>query len=253
MFDLSAEKLERPFRRQAKGARSISVALHVVVSALVVGVPLLTATDALPEVAAMKIFMSAPPAPPPPPPPPPAPAEKPRPKPAEKPVSSRFAAPIEAPSVLLAEPIDYASQEGEGEFEGVEGGVIGGVAGGVLGGVIGGLLHAAPAPPPPPPAAPLPKQPVRIGGQITSPAILKRVEPKYPDIAAAAKLSGLVILEALVDESGAVQTVKVLRAPSVFLERAAVEALKEWRYSPLVLDGVPMAFVLTVTFNFSVK
>lgn len=251
MFDLSAGKLDRPFRHQAKGARAFSVALHVVVSALVVGVPLLSATDTLPDVAAMKVFVSAPPAPPPPPPPPPARAEQPRPKPAEKPVS-RFAAPIEAPSALAIEPVEYASQGGEGEFEGVEGGVEGGVAGGVVGGVVGGLVSMAP-PPPPPPAPPAPKQPVRIGGQINSPALVKRVEPKYPDIAAAAKLSGLVILEALVNESGGVDSVKVLRSPSVFLERAAVEALKEWRYSPLVLDGVAMSFVLTVTFNFSVQ
>ena len=100
---------------------------------------------------------------------------------------------------------------------------------------------------------PQPKQPVRIGGQINSPALVKRVEPKYPDIAAAAKLTGLVILEALVNESGEVESIKTLRSPSVFLEKAAIEALKEWRYSPLVLDGVPMSFILTVTFNFSVQ
>ena len=250
MFDLSAEKLDRPFRRQARGARSISVALHVVVSSLVIGVPLITATDMMPEVQAMKVFVSAPPAPPPPPPPPAPRADKPRPKPAETP-TNRFAAPIEAPSALVVEPSVYASH-GEGEFEGVEGGVEGGVAGGVLGGVIGGLVSMAP-PPPPPPAPPQPKQPVRIGGQVSSPAIVKRVEPKYPDIAAAAKLTGLVILEAFVNESGEVESVKTLRSPSVFLEKAAVEALKQWRYSPLVLDSVPMSFILTVTFNFSVQ
>ena len=57
-------------------------------------------------------------------------------------------------------------------------------------------------------------------------------------MAAAAKLTGLVILEALVNESGEVESVKTLRSPSVFLEKPAVEALKQWRYSPLVLDGV---------------
>jgi periplasmic protein TonB len=249
MFEMSAETIERPFRRHARGAKSISVTLHLVVSALVVGVPLVTATDMLPEVQAMKVFISAPPAPPPPPPPPP-PADKPRPKPAENP-KNRFAAPIEAPLALVVEPSEYGSH-GEGEFEGVEGGVEGGVAGGVLGGVIGGLVSMAP-PLPPPPAPRQPKQPVRIGGQISSPALVKRVEPKYPDIAAAVRLSGLVILEALVNESGEVESVKVLRSPSVFLEKAAIEALKEWRYSPLVLDGVSMSFILTVTFNFSVK
>jgi len=124
-----------------------------------------------------------------------------------------------------------------------------------VGGAVGvpppGLVAMPPPPPPAPP--PAPKQPVRIGGQINSPALIKRVEPKYPDIAAAAKLTGLVIVEALVNESGAVESVKTLRSPSVFLEKAAVEALKQWQYSPLVLDGVAMSFVLTVTFNFSVQ
>ena len=95
--------------------------------------------------------------------------------------------------------------------------------------------------------------PSRIAATGSSVSIVKRVEPKYPDIAAAAKLTGLVILEALVNESGEVESVKTLRSPSVFLEKAAVEALKQWRYSPLVLDGVPMSFILTVTFNFSVQ
>ena len=93
---------------------------------------------------------------------------------------------------------------------------------------------------------------MRIGGQITAPALVHRVEPTYPAIAVAAQVSGMVILEAVVDTEGCVESVKVLRPVSLVLDHAAVEALKEWRYSPLVLNGVPTSFVLTVTFNFSV-
>jgi protein TonB len=93
---------------------------------------------------------------------------------------------------------------------------------------------------------------VRIGGQLTAPALLRRVEPVYPDLAANAQLTGLVILEATVGTDGCVDAVRVLRSRHPFLDRAAVEALKQWQYSPLVLNGIATPFVLTVTFNFSV-
>ena len=62
----------------------------------------------------------------------------------------------------------------------------------------------------------------------------------------------MVILQAVVDTEGCVESVTVLRPGNILLDHAAVEALKQWRYSPLVLNGVPAPFVLTVTFNFSV-
>lgn len=93
---------------------------------------------------------------------------------------------------------------------------------------------------------------MRIGGQITAPALIKRVEPEYPEFAAAAHLTGMVILEATVGTDGCVESVRVLRARHAFLDRSATEALRQWRYSPLVLNGIATPFVLTVTFNFSV-
>ena len=118
----------------------------------------------------------------------------------------------------------------------------------MAGGIVGGLPSAvAPAPPPPPPE---PRAPVRIGGQITTPALLKRVEPIYPDMAAAAQLAGIVILEATVGTDGCVDGVKVLRSVHPFLDHAAIDALKQWRYSSLVLNGIKTPFVLTVTFHF---
>ena len=95
--------------------------------------------------------------------------------------------------------------------------------------------------------------PVRIGGQITAPALLHRVEPIYPDLAAVAQVTGIVILEATVDTEGCVASVKVLRSRHALLDNASKEALLQWRYSPLVLNGVPAPFILTVTFNFNVQ
>jgi TonB family protein len=93
---------------------------------------------------------------------------------------------------------------------------------------------------------------VRTGGQIKTPALIKRVEPVYPDFAANAHLTGLVILEAVVGTDGCVETVKVLRSAHPFLDHASIDALKQWQYSPLVLNDIKTPFMLTVTFNFSV-
>jgi len=74
----------------------------------------------------------------------------------------------------------------------------------------------------------------------------------YPEMAQKAHIQGLVILEADVDEYGSVTNVKVLRSVK-FLDEAAVDAVSQWRYSPLLLNGQPMPFVLTVTVSFTVE
>lgn len=126
---------------------------------------------------------------------------------------------------------------------GVPGGVEGGVPGGVLGGVVGGL-----------PLEPLPKAPpprvVRVGGKMVAPELVRRVSPAYPELARLARVDGVVILEAQVDIRGRVKTVKVLRGQPL-LDEAAIEAVKRWRYRPLLLNGVPTEFILTVTLMFN--
>jgi protein TonB len=249
MFDLVTEKIERPFREPAFVPRVLSMVLHGAVLTLIIAIPLLTVTSALPEAPMILAFVADSSAPPPPPPPPPPPAARPAAKPATAPATpsaNAFAAPLEAPSEIRPEPPGNASASA-----GVAGGVEGGVEGGVLGGIVGGIVSGVVAPPPPPPP-PVERTPVRTGGQIKTPALLHRVEPAYPDIAAAAHLTGLVILEAVVDPTGCVESVKVLRSAHPLLDREAVTALKQWKYTPLVLNGIPTPFVLTVTFNFSV-
>jgi protein TonB len=224
----------------------VSTGIQVTLLGAILLVPVLFATHVLPEPPTMMAFVAAPP-PPPPPPPPPAPAA-----PAKKaatpetvPTVGHFAAPIEAPAAVRPEPA------GE-EAVGVQGGVEGGVPGGVVGGVVGGLPEAPPPPPPPPPPA-APKAPVRIGGQIQPPTLTRRVEPTYPPMAVSAHLQGIVILEAIVDEEGVVKEVKVLRAVNPLLDREALAAVRQWRYAPVVLNGTPVPFVLTVSLSFSLQ
>lgn len=220
----------------------ISTAAHVAIVVAIVAVPLLYVTDQLPEVPAMMAFVAAPP-PPPPPPPPPAPRVASTASPRAVPTSSRFAAPVEAPSRVEPE---------AGIDRGFEGGVPGGVEGGVPGGVVGGVVGGLPSEvPPPPPPAPQPRKPVRIGGLLTSPALVDRVPPRYPELAMKAHVQGTVILEATVDEDGRVRDVRVLRSIAL-LDDAALDAVRQWRYSPLRLNGEPQPFILTVTVSFKI-
>ena len=82
------------------------------------------------------------------------------------------------------------------------------------------------------------------------PRLAHRVEPEYPDVAQRANIEGLVIIEATVGEDGRVDGVKVLRSQAL-LEKAAIDAVKQWQYEPLIYGGRPTPFVLTVTLSFN--
>jgi periplasmic protein TonB len=149
------------------------------------------------------------------------------------PTTNTFTAPIETPDEVKPE---------EGIDLGVEGGVPGGVEGGVPGGVVGGVVGGLPDAPPPP-------QAVRVGGQIKEPKKLKNVPPTYPEIAKQARVQGVVILECTISPQGKVTDVKVLRGIPL-LDQAAIDAVKQWVYSPTLLNGVPVPVIMTVTVNF---
>jgi periplasmic protein TonB len=207
--------------------------------AFVVALPLLFLSQQVPEVPSIMAFVAAAP-PPPPPPPPPAPrAAGAR---AQASATSAAAIPIEAPSEIRPEPPGLPVDEG------VAGGIEGGIPGGVVGGFLGGIVEA---PPPPPPLPQAPTRPVRIAGELKQPALLKRVEPEYPRLAVAANITGVVILEATVDERGDVTDVRVLRSVHALIDTEAIKAVRQWRYSPLTLNGHLSPFILTVTLSFS--
>ena len=149
------------------------------------------------------------------------------------------AAPVEAPKEIKAE---TGIEQG---VKNVVGGVEGGVVGGVTGGIVGGLAEAPP-PPPPPPA------PVRVGGNIKQPTKVKDVKPVYPAIAQSARVQGVVIIEATIGPNGAVQEAKVLRSIPL-LDAAALDAVRQWQFTPTLLNGVPVPVIMTVTVNFTLQ
>ena len=251
MFELFSEDRHRAPHRSSIPVL-ISTAAHAVVVGVVLAIPILYVRAELPRVPDMVAFVvsTAPSPPPPPPPPPPAPAAT-RSKPkaiSPVPTANPRAAPVETPPEIVEEtPVDMGSAEG------VPGGVEGGVPGGVVGGVVGGLVSELPSPPPPPPLpSPVARAPVRIGGEVQAPALIGRVEPEYPPIAVRAHVQGVVILEAVVDPDGRVEDVRVLRSIPL-LDKAAITAVRQWRYSPLLLNGTAERFVLTVTVSFSLS
>jgi len=218
-----------------------SFLLHGVIVVALVIIPLFL-HEALPEPGdAVRAFFVSPTdvAPPPPPPPPPAAptvARVVKPPTQVTPVDpGRFVAPIDVPDQIKPQQTLDLGLEG-----GVPGGVEGGVPGGVVGGVVGGLPSA------PPPQAKV----VRIGGNVVAPKPIKKVPPDYPQLAAAARITGVVVIEAHVGTDGRVLTADVVKGTPL-LNDAAIAAVKQWRYKPLLLNGEPTEFILTVTVNFS--
>lgn len=256
MFDYATARPARRMDASRFATAIVSFAVHIGVMAAIV-VPTLFATNALPTPPTMMAFVvdGVPP-----PPPPPAPEVRKTP-PATKarrtlPVERRIppkvasaAAPTEAPTGISKE---TGLEANAGAVSPVEAGFEGGIPGGVVGGVIGGIERVPPRPPPSLPPVPAMKSPVRVGGQITPPRLIHRVPPEYPLVAQTAQIEGTVILEATVAADGEVESVRVLRSHSV-LDRAAIDAFSQWEYEPLVLNGEPYPFVLTVTVSFHLE
>jgi protein TonB len=92
--------------------------------------------------------------------------------------------------------------------------------------------------------------PVRPGGDIKPPVRTVYVAPPYPDLARAARIQGLVVVECTIDPSGRVVDARVITGPPL-LQGAALDAVRQWRYTATRLNGVPVAVLMTVTVNFT--
>jgi len=133
---------------------------------------------------------------------------------------------------------------------GVPGGVVGGVPGGLVGGVLGGVAKSAAPPPPPPPVQKL--APIVVSGNVQASRLIRRVEPAYPPLARHAGVQGIVLLRVEVDEKGNVVQIEVVRGHPL-LVNAAVEAVKQWKYRPTLVNGGAVPVIVTVTVRFALK
>ncbi|MGB6865339.1 MAG: energy transducer TonB [Candidatus Aminicenantaceae bacterium] len=94
---------------------------------------------------------------------------------------------------------------------------------------------------------------VRAKDQIAPPKLIKKVDPVYPEEARAEGIQGVVILEIMTDEKGEVVRVKILKSESSILNDAAVDAVRQWKYEPLILKGKPTPVIFTITVAFRLK
>ena len=92
--------------------------------------------------------------------------------------------------------------------------------------------------------------PLRVGGDIKEPKKIRDVKPVFPADAQAARVQGVVIIEALIDTNGNVADAKILRSVAM-LDQAAVDAVRQWRFTPTMLNGAAVPILMTVTVNFT--
>lgn len=118
--------------------------------------------------------------------------------------------------------------------------------GGSAGGVIGGLFQGTPAPKV---KAEAPKK-IAISGGVAAGMILQKTTPIYPPIAKAARVSGTVVLQATISKTGTITNLRVISGPAM-LQESALEAVRQWRYRPYLLNGEPVEVETTVNVIFS--
>jgi protein TonB len=118
---------------------------------------------------------------------------------------------------------------------------------GVPGGVMGGFGDA---PAPVTKAVEKPKGPIRVSSGVVAGNAISQPKPIYPPIAKAAHVSGAVVLHAIISKSGSVQNLQVVSGPEM-LRAAALDAVRNWKYKPYVLNGEATEVETTITVNFN--
>jgi protein TonB len=129
---------------------------------------------------------------------------------------------------------------------GVVGGVPGGIPGGQMGGVIGGIISSTPVAVPKV-AAP---QRVRVSAGVTSGLLIRKVNPNYPPLARQARISGTVVLRAVISKEGSIENLSLVSGHPM-LAPAAIDAVKQWKYKPYLLNGEPVEVDTEVQVNFT--
>lgn len=221
---------------------ALSMGIQIVLVLIMVLIPLIY-TEALPKTM-MGMMLVAPP-PPPPPPPPPAVAQVVHVRPQVHLIQNNQ---LMAPKVIPKD-IKIIKEEAEPANMGVSGGVPGGVPGGQMGGVIGGVIGGVGAAPPPP--RPTVTRITR-GGNVQAAMLINRVTPVYPPLARQTRISGTVRLHALIAKDGTVQQLEVMSGHPLLVQ-AALDAVRQWRYRPTLLNGEPVEVDTTIDVIFTLN
>jgi protein TonB len=128
-----------------------------------------------------------------------------------------------------------------------------GMAGGAPGGVFGGITGGTGSGPAIVVAKPKPTGPARISGGVVSGLKISGPTPIYPPIAKVAHLSGTVVLRAVISKTGTIQQLSVASTTNQMFNNAALDAVKQWKYKPYLLNGEPTEVDTTITVNFTLN
>lgn len=93
----------------------------------------------------------------------------------------------------------------------------------------------------------------RVGGGVTPPTVIERIEPQYSEEARKARYQGTVVLEAIVRKDGTCDILRVVRSLGFGLDENAIRALKQWRFRPGMRNGVPVDVALNIEVNFNLR
>jgi len=225
-----------------KTARGRTTFFSFILEAIIVGILILIPlmfTEALPKAMTMT-FLAAPP-PPPPPPPPPAAVVHVRQVETDI-VNNQLRTPTKIPQKVQIIKEDEAPPPTAGF--GIPGGVPGGVPSGVMNSIISSTPVAVPK---------IAVQRVRVSSGVTAGLLIRKVEPTYPQMAKIARVQGAVVLASLIGKDGTIQNLHVVSTASPLLNAAAVDAVKQWKYKPYILNGEPVEVDTNITVNFTLS
>jgi protein TonB len=236
--------LESGGRLKTKRGWTTSIGLLLQVGLLIVMVLMpLIFTEALPKQQLMT-FLVAPPPPPPPPPPAAAPVKIVKQIQTDI-VNGELRTPTKIPQKVQMIKEDEAPPPAMAST-GVVGGVPGGIPGGQMGGVIGGIISSTPV------AVPKVATPqrIRVSQGVSQGLKVRDVKPNYPPLARQARISGTVVLHALISKDGSIENLTLISGHPM-LAPAAIDAVKQWKYRPYLLNGEPVEVETEVQVNFT--
>jgi periplasmic protein TonB len=219
---------------------AVSFILEAVIVGIMILIPLMF-TEALPKAMTMT-FLAAPP-PPPPPPPPPAAVKIVKVVETDI-VNNQLRTPTKIPQKVQIIKEDEAPPPSAGVVGGVPGGVPGGQMNGVIGGIISSTQIAVPK---------IAVQRIRVSSGVTAGLLVRKIEPQYPQMARIARVQGAVVLAALIGKDGTIQNLHVVSTASPLLNTAAMDAVRQWKYKPYILNGEPVEVDTNITVNFTLS
>ena len=157
----------------------------------------------------------------------------------------------------IAVPTAQKTQEAPPPPVSTTGGVVGGVPGGVVGGIPGGVLSEVLSSTRSVPAAakmpdPTPVKRIRVASRVVEANLIHDVTPQYPPDAGRARIEGTVVLMAVIGTDGSVKDVRIESGLPILVQ-AAIDAVKQWRYKPYMVDGEPVEVDSRITINFTLS